>query len=108
MAEILESRVVTSIDHNTRGTRYHPKVKYQYTVGSRIYTSEKISYNSPSHAYVIVEHLIEPFNVGKDIVVYYDQKNPTRAVIHRGFGFHTLAMPICMLIAMAISYWTLH
>lgn len=107
-AEILESGVVTSVDRNTRGTRYHPKVKYQYTVGSRIYVSEKISYNSPAYAYVSVDHLIEPFNVGDEIVIYYNPKNPARAVIHKGFGFHTLAMPITMLIAMAISYWTMH
>jgi len=107
-AEILESRVLTSINHDTRSPRYKPKVKYQYLVGSRIYISEKISYNSPYYAYVSVDHIIEPFNVGDEIVVYYDPKNPARAVIHRSFGFHTLALPITMLLAIAISYWTTH
>ena len=64
---------------------FYAKVRYQYTVNGRIYTSEKVSFgeygsNDPRDAYKVV-HRYRP---GQKVSVYYEPMDPGSVVLEPG------------------------
>jgi hypothetical protein len=82
---------VRSIKDGSKKPTYYPKIRYQYSVGGKSYTGERISFSGgeggeeKSEAQAVVDRYLS----GQKVIVYYDPKNPERAVLEKGFTWKT-------------------
>jgi hypothetical protein len=81
--EIIKSQVTHR--SNSDGDSYSPEVTYTYPVNSRSYKSYTIkfgenSYDSKRRA----EEIAASYQVGNNVTVYYDPKNPGNSVLEPG------------------------
>jgi hypothetical protein len=64
---------------------YHADIKYQYWVYGRSFTSTKICFGgSGSGSKAAVERMVEKFDVGKSVSVYFYPINPRISVLEPG------------------------
>src|SRR5262249_6135236 len=82
--------------------RYFADVAYRYRVGDRDYEGSRIAASDGEHKYRdgAVQDIGKD-TVGKELPVYYDQADPSRACLRVGAGFQEyalLAIPIFMLL----------
>jgi hypothetical protein len=70
--------------HSRGGWCYKPKISYTYEVNGISYTSNDI-YVGPKFclSLEVANSILAQHWVGKDVVVFYDPKNPARAVLER-------------------------
>jgi hypothetical protein len=81
---IVRSRLVASKGSEGDVT-YHSDIKYQYWVYGRSFTSTKICFGDGSGgSREAVERMVEKFDVGKSVSVYFYPINPRIAVLEQG------------------------
>jgi hypothetical protein len=82
---------VRSIKDSSKKPTYYPKVRYQYSVGGKSYTGDRISFSGgdggekKSEAQAVVDR----YPSGQQVIVYYDLKHLERAVLIMGFTWKT-------------------
>lgn len=65
-----------------RDTAWTPKLQYHYTVNGVDYTSERLSFQPPIGLPGFESgQLREKYNVGKEVKVFYDPKNPRQSTL---------------------------
>jgi hypothetical protein len=82
--------------------RYFADVAYRYRVADRDYEGSRIAASDGEHKYRdgAVQD-ISKYSVGKEVPVYYDKADPSRACLRVGAGFQEyalLAVPVFMLL----------
>jgi len=80
---VLESEIYEVwgiVNKNTKHNEAH--IKYKYSVNSKEYTSEKVSYRNIKKPTLVVKK----YPKGKEIIVYYKPNNPKISVIETGFS----------------------
>ena len=105
----------TVISSDVAGTmKYHPFVSYTYTVDSAVYTSDRISsmnFNTKNRS--VVEEVLKKYPLGSEIRVYYNNTDPSIALLEPGinignilllgFGIIVLAIPIFLVLFMKLE-----
>jgi hypothetical protein len=87
-------------------TSYIPHITYQYTVNNILYTSSNISLeNKSSDVKRDTEALIERYQPGQNVTVYYNPTNPTQAILETSAsrGQWLLIVGIILIVVGAIS-----
>ncbi len=61
---------------------YSPYVLYEYKIGERLYTAERIGYTSSNGPDIArAQAVIDRYPVGAIVSVHYDPQNPSEAVL---------------------------
>jgi hypothetical protein len=77
-AKILQS----DLDEDSDG--WFPKIKYEYSVQGRIYTSERLYFFvSNGDRKGVALRGLAPYPIGKTVIAYYDPANPADSVLDR-------------------------
>jgi hypothetical protein len=96
---------VRSIKDSSKKPTYYPKVRYQYSVGGKSYTGDRISFSGgeggekKSKAQAVVNR----YPSGQKVIVYYDPKHPERAVLLMGFTWKTFMPFVAGLAFLAVG-----
>lgn len=106
-AKILEASIEET-HGRTRGTRFKPKIRYEYRVGPEVFECGRIAFRTITYSYLSKNKAMEDFIVGDDIVVFYDPKNPGSAVIKKGIARGNILGPFVLLGLLLIFYWKTH
>lgn len=90
---IVESFVET--DHRTDGTRFAPRIVYEYAVGDDLHTATTVSYGDysaswDSHAREVVDR----YPVGERVTVYYHPQDHDTAVLEPGSRFNAYLVAV--------------
>jgi hypothetical protein len=96
---------VRSIEDSSKKPTYYPKVRYQYSVGGKSYTGDRINFSggeggekkSKSQA------VVDRYPSGQKVIVYYDPKHPDKAVLERGIIWKTFMPFIAGLAFLAVA-----
>lgn len=63
---------------------FFPNIIYRYEVGNRIYTSDCVSFENVGMAEETAQAIADQFNMGEEIEVFYNPKNPRQSVLEPG------------------------
>lgn len=99
VGRILSGRVETGVesggDDGTDTTSYYPAIQYEYQVDGRTYRGNDIAFNR--RTYSTQKQAVAALRVypeGGDMLVYYDPRQPGRAVLERKASAGTALMVI--------------
>jgi hypothetical protein len=68
-------------------TSYRVNVRYTYVVGDEEYTGTRMRFGAMGHnERSAAQEETERYSPGKEVLVFYDPKNPSLAVLTRGMG----------------------
>ena len=94
--------------------KYYPFFSYTYSVDSAVYTSDRISsmnFNTKNRS--VVEKVLKKYPLGSEIKVYYNNTDPSKALLEPGinsgnilllgFGIFFLAVPIFLVLFMKLE-----
>ena len=81
---VVDSKVVSHLDSESNQTMYAPAITYRYKVDGKEFTCSNfgfvnVSYNDGFEA----EKIVKSYPVGKEVTVYYNPKNPYKAVLNK-------------------------
>ncbi len=79
------------------GITYTPEVNYSYTVGGQNHQGNRISYFTVSSSHHTAQEVVDRFQVGKPVTVYYSPANPNNSVLLRGLDGMVLFLAIFLL-----------
>jgi len=95
------------------GTQHQAKVTYTYRVDGVHYESSQISHSgNPSGIKWLASRIVNRYPVGKEVTVYYNPKNPEKAVLELhsfswiGVLCTIIGTVIVCLSAFGILYWS--
>jgi hypothetical protein len=82
---------VRSIEDSSKKPTFSPKISYQYSVGGKTYTGEKISFSGGEGGEKKnkAQAVVNRYSSGKKVAVYYDPNHPEKAVLETGFSWKT-------------------
>ena len=93
--EVTESRVVSDTKRKSDGRRetyYRANVIYRYEIETTEYTCNKVSFGEVSTDRTSLAHeVVKRYPTGKEVQVYYDPKNPEKAVLETGVNLGSYA-----------------
>jgi len=96
---------VRSIKDSSKKPTYYPKVCYQYEVGGKTYTCDRLSFaggeggEKKSEAQAVVNR----YPSGQKVIVHYDPKHPEKAVVERGLIWKTFMPFLAGLVFLAVA-----
>jgi hypothetical protein len=83
---VLSSKVVTHTGGgNTRNSNYVPRIDYEYTVGDRRYTGDRLAFGFGNRSPQAAKAAVRRFRPDRRVRVFYDAGNPERSVLMPGF-----------------------
>lgn len=92
------SRVLTHSDSD--GSTYSVDVLYRYSFRNQTYRSNRYSFmGGSSSGYKSKAEAVKNFPAGKNAFCYVDPKNPSNAVLHRGWTWEMLIILVPLLFA---------
>jgi len=101
--EITASYVDKTGSENTSFS-YTAKIEYSYVVDDRQYESDLIGFGEPVQAYSEDAFaIIEPYEVGQSVTVYYDPDDVAYAVIEPGPSFNIIWLCVTGLFLFALA-----
>jgi hypothetical protein len=80
-------------------------VRYQYSINGEPYSSSRV--NSIDTLYY-PSNLAVQYTVGQEVVVYYNPRNPARAVLEPGFIYNLMAFDIFSLIILIAGFYLIY
>ena len=61
---------------------FYPRVEYEYEVDGKMYQAERIGFwNNAYNSQAKAETITNSYPVGKELIVYYEKENPTKALL---------------------------
>jgi hypothetical protein len=99
VGRILSGRVGTGVESGGEDeadtTSYYPAIQYEYQVAGQTYRGNDIAFNRKTYAsQKQAEAALRVYPVGGDMLVYYDPRQPGRAVLERKASAGTALMVI--------------
>jgi hypothetical protein len=96
---------VRSIKDSSKKPTYYPKVRYQYSVGGKTYTGDRIRFSGGEGGEKKSESqsVVDRYPSGQKVVVYYNPKHPERAVLLMGFTWKTFMPFVAGLAFLAVG-----
>ncbi|MCX7981749.1 MAG: DUF3592 domain-containing protein [Syntrophales bacterium] len=89
---IISSEIQTSKETG-EAPSYYAHILYEYEVGGKRYQGDRVYFGEyGSGSMTSAKELVERYPVGKSVVVYYNAKQPERAVLERGARFATFVL----------------
>lgn len=83
-ANILESALKEEPARNAIGNinlAYVLQVKYEYTVGAKVYQGDRVSFGVPAFNYITGSNILENYEEGSKTSVSYNPENPAESVL---------------------------
>lgn len=104
---------ITQSELKTSGDKfpiYKPTIRYSYCVDGKSFDGERFSHKGPliSTDQAWAEGLMARFPLGQEVVVYVDQRNPTRSVLERGMNPHWKTRLVIGLVLLGAGLWITH
>ena len=91
---------------STEGTRYAPRIEYQFTVNEKEYHGSRLAFgHKASKSKSTVEALLQHYAIGTQHSVWYDRANPAVSVLERGIHIDNILVPILAAIVTLIGPW---
>jgi hypothetical protein len=99
VGRMLSGRVETGVesggDDGPDTTSYYPAIQYEYQVDGRTYRGNDIAFNRKTYSsQKQAEAALRVYPEGSDMLVYYDPRQPGRAVLERKASAGTVLMVI--------------
>jgi hypothetical protein len=96
---------VRSAKDSSKKPTYYPKIRYQYEVGGKSYTADRMSFSGGEGGEKKSESqaVVNRYPSGQKVIVYYDPKHPEKAVLERGLIWKTFIPFIAGLAFLAVA-----
>ncbi len=107
---IISSRCEKSIwgSKNSRRNYYYAVVKYSYVLDNKKYFNDKLGTFYNQFNYLEACEYVKKFPKGKEVIVFYNPKNPQESFLIRKLKLQTIILPtiyIVILTFMGILFW---
>jgi len=94
-------------DYSSEGTEiYSVIIDYSYTVNNIVYHGNEVNYGSKGVYDSNLEskkRIIETYNKGKEVMVYYNPKDHSQAILETGIHFNNILILIIGLVFLFVS-----
>jgi len=85
------------------------KIRYKYVVSNHSYTGQHVSFAHSAHILLIgLESIVKCYRKGTRVWVYFDPKNPQKAVLEKGIPPEIYAFPIGSFLFLVIGIFCYH
>ena len=86
------------------GWAHSPAVRYEYEVGGEVHRAHTVSYRGPIFRRA-AQRTLDRYRPGQRVTVYYDPRNPARAVLEPGSSFGGFVRVLVSVGILGLGLW---